>query len=277
MSLIQDLYLNKKISSEEMSKLSEIRAGLLNAMECGHKRTVAFVAETFESCSEQEIEKLAEMAIIIESQLIEKAIQQYDEDTVQTALDWINFEKTAGAPLVPTPRPGDVSKLREISGFNRIWSRIPGPLKKIIPPAAAAAVLAALGLSLVHSAGQGLQMVTHPISEGVSRIRHGTQSKTILAEILKENPELKKDPKTIENFNLLLRYAPETVATNKPVAEAMLKKMQQWGHVDPQSLQQMIAMEGGHIKNVQDRTVFPRGLKPQIAGVQDWATIAGLG
>ena len=272
MSLIQDLYMNNKISSEEMSKLSEIRAGLFNAMECGHKHTVEFIAETLESCSDKEVEKLAAMVDAVEAQVVESAIQQYSEEDVRAVLSCVDmsFEKTAAR------RMKAIDKVK-MTGLEKIWQKVPGSLKKVIPPVAAAAILGTLGLSLIHSAGQGLQLVSHPIATGVTKIRHHEQSKAVLAEILKESPELKRDPKTIENFNLLIRYAPETVATNKPVAEAMLKKMQQWGHVDPQSLQQMIQMEGQQLKNVSDSSVFPRTLKPSLARTDDWMMAAGLG
>lgn len=54
------------------------------------------------------------------------------------------------------------------------------------------------------------------------------------------------------------------VAVNKPLAESMLLKMQQWGHIDPQALSQMIKMEKDHIGNIQAKSLIPETENPPM-------------
>ena len=84
----------------------------------------------------------------------------------------------------------------------------------------------------------------------VNKIQLKKDSQRILSEVLEENPELAKDEKVVDYFSTLQRFAPHTVASNKPLLESLLKKMHQWGQIDPQTMGQLVEMEGHYLENL---------------------------
>jgi hypothetical protein len=256
MSLIQELYDNGKITSSELDKLAAIRQGLWDAMDQGPTATAEFIRSTFEGCDADELEKLSRMVEGVEAKLAHQIIN--DENAgVDAWLEASQILETSILKEAAAPGLGEKSVVRGAEAINKLLSKLGPTAQKWVPRLGGAALLGSLGLTLAHTAGEGLGFITKPIGEMVDRKRLKTQSNSALAGILKDNPELKKDPKTVQNFGVLYRYAPNTVASNRPVAEAMLKKMQQWGHVDPQSLQQMIKMESDHVDTLRKRQITP--------------------
>lgn len=254
MSLLERLSQDGKITPEELSKLSTVRQGLFTALEGGQMSTVKFVQQTFTGCSAEELAKLGEMVEKIGAALSERMVSEEGVEgllAVNAALD-VSFMKQAGMSSA-------------VEGLAKgVTEKFPS-LGKAMGPAATAAVLAMLGMSLIHSAGQGIGMVASPISSAVNKLKTKRESERILAEILEENPELKRDSKIVEHFAVLQKFAPLTAATNKPVAEAMLKKMQQWGQIDPQTMKSLVETEGEHLKNVGTKGKG-EGFKPMSAG-----------
>jgi len=248
MTLIERMFQNGQISNEEMSKLSEVRSGLINALECGQLRTIEFVRKTFYGNSPESITKLSSMVEKVATEVEKNVIDQYGAD-VCLAIEFLLDEsmlKNAGAPSFSH---GLQSARRVISGSPHL-----GPILKKLEGPAYAAILAGLGLSILHSAGQGLSMITSPVKNLITKYQTKKESERIFAEVLEENPELKKEPKIMEYFRSLQKYVPRTVATNKPVVESLLKKMHQWGQLDPQTMSQLIQMEGTYIGGVLGRS-----------------------
>lgn len=259
MSLLERLSQDRKISPEELSKLSAVRQGLFEALEGGQMSTVKFVQKTFAGASAEECAKLAEMVEKVAALARERIIAEHGIEGYLAASEALDaaFMKSADS---------------KASIGQVIAEKLPA-LKGPLGAAATAAIVATLGMSLLHSAGQGIGMVSNPITSAVNRLKTKRESERILAEILEENPELKRDSKIVEHFGLLQRFAPMTAATNKPVAEALLKKMNQWGQIDPQTMKQLIETEGSHLDNLGGKGRGKgEGFKPMSPG--DLASIA---
>ncbi|MEN6550123.1 MAG: hypothetical protein ABFE07_29110 [Armatimonadia bacterium] len=252
MSLLDRLAQDQKITPEELSKLSAVRQGLYTALEGGQLATVKFVQSTFAGASAQECAKLAEMVEKVAALQAERAVSEHGIESYLAANEALDcaFAKSAN--------------LKDL--------KLPPILQGKVGPVATAAVMGLLGMSLLHSAGQGIGMLIDPINNAVNKIQTKRESERILAEILEENPELKKDSKIVEHFAVLQKFAPLTAATNKPVAEAMLKKMNQWGQIDPQTMKSLVETEGSHLKNVGSKGKG-EGFKPMSAG--DLAALSG--
>ena len=274
MNLLERLSVNGSISSEELSKLSAIRAGLINSMECGQIRTMEFVRKTFEDCSSEETMKLAEMIETIKTALAKEIIREHGIEAYLALEDMMDLSMIKSADANPInselakvlKRMEDkISRLQGGGSLSKVIENLPG--RKFIGGAATAAILATLGMSLLHSAGQGVGMVANPIKGLVSGIQNKKEGQRNLSEIIEENPELKKDEKVVEYFATLQKFAPHTVAANKPLLESLLKKMHQWGQVDPQTMGQLVEMEGKYLQNVSGgRGEKKDGFRPLSAG-----------
>ena len=238
MNTIETLYESGRITDEEMDKLSSLREGLITSIEDGPAAVVEFVKEAFSGCSIDDLEKMSEMIDSVESGYMLESDDMQDFVANSILSDAV-IEKVAGE-----------TKLLERAA--KVVDNIPG-LKYI----AAASLGLPFAVSMLGSVAHGINILKHPFQEAQDRSNTKRMSQASLAGILKDNPELKSDKQTIKNFEVLQRYAPQTVATNRPLAEVMLKKMQQWGGVDPQSLQQMINMEKQHIENVKTKSMIP--------------------
>jgi hypothetical protein len=276
MNLLQRLNLNGQISSEELSKLSAIRVGVINSMECGQLRTMEFIRKTFEDCTSEEVEKIAVMVDTVKLAIAKEVAKEHGVDTWIALEDMMDYSmvKNAVGEEVPEWARKLLSSTAKQSPLERMGQTIKGlPGGKYVGPAAIAATLATLGLSLLHSAGQGAGMVGSPISGVISKIKLKKESQRILSEIIEENPELAKDEKIIEYFAALQKFAPHTVAANKPLAESMLKKMHQWGQIDPQTMGQLVEMEGSYLQNLSGGKGKSKGEGFRPIGVADWAAL----
>jgi len=278
MNLLERLSVNGLISSEELSKLSAIRAGVINSMECGQVRTMEFVRKTFEDCSPEEISKVVDMVDAVKTAVSKEFVKEYGVDS------WLAFEDLMDSSMIKEAAgeeaPAWVKEFLERAGkqsplerMGKVIKDLPGG--KYVGPAAIAATLATLGLSLLHSAGQGAGMVSNPISGLVNKMKLRKDSQRILTEILEENPELKKDEKVVEYFVTLQKFAPHTVATNKPLAESLLKKMHQWGQIDPQTMSELVRMEGNYLENLGGGKGKGKGEGFRPVGIADWAAMHG--
>lgn len=272
MGAIQHLYETGQITSEEMDKLSSIRSGLLEAMGNGYIATVDFIKEAFEGSTPEELEVLDRIIDHVETKIAREVAEEHGPE------GWLGAQVMTDAAMLKLAAPSAGAAIRASTrgaqkvtamsrGLSEIWKAMPA--KKWIAPAASASILATLGLSLLGAARHGIGLISQPIRDMLEKQRLRTQSTDVFTDIVKANPELKKDKNTLEHFQMLQRYAPNTVATNKPVAEAMLKKMQQWGQVDPLSLQQMIKMEREHVQNIRDRQQIPEFHAPKTEGLAE--------
>jgi len=266
MNLLERLSVNGLISSEEMSKLSAIRAGVINSMECGQLRTMEFVRKTFEDCTAEETTKLSEMVDTVKLAVAKEVVKEHGIGTWLAIEDMMDYSMLKHAGDSPNFLVDFASKASKWLGE----SKLP---KSAIPTAATAAILATLGLSLLHSAGQGAGMVGSPVTGIINKIKLKKESQRILSEILEENPELAKDEKVIEYFATLQKFAPHTVSSNKPLAESLLKKMHQWGQIDPQTMGQLVEMEGNYLQNLSGGRGKGKGEGFRPVGIGDWAAI----
>ena len=278
MNLLERLSVNGSISSEEMSKLSAIRAGVINSMECGQLRTMEFIRKTFEDCSAGEAAKLAEMVDTVKLAVAKEVVKEHGIETwlaIEDLMDYSMLKHAAGEPT-PSWAKRLAGKVKQ-SPLERLGRKIKGlPGGKFVGPAAVAATLATLGLSLLHSAGQGAGMVGNPVAGIINKMNVKKESQRILSEIIEENPELAKDEKVVEYFATLQKFAPHTVSSNKPLAESILKKMHQWGQIDPQTMGQLIEMEGNYMQNLSGgRGGKGKGDSFRPVGIEDWAAIHG--
>lgn len=66
--------------------------------------------------------------------------------------------------------------------------------------------------------------------------------RSVLAQIKKQNPELRRDPMTDQHFEVLTSFSP-SLARNAVVAGNLLLKMKQWGAIDHKTVQDLITME----------------------------------
>ena len=66
--------------------------------------------------------------------------------------------------------------------------------------------------------------------------------RTVLAQIKKQNPELRRDPMTDQHYEVLTSFSP-SLAKNAVVAGNLLLKMKQWGAIDHKTVQDLITME----------------------------------
>jgi len=252
MNTIQTLYEAGHITSDEMGQLAGIREDFIEAMEKGAGAVVEFVQETFGGCSESQLEKVSEMVEALRTETFSSS--DSPEDYIFANLvDDLAFEKRAG------PKIGALGATSKY-----IMGKMPPALTSATKKALTAGIIGTVGLHLLNTISQGVKTIGHPIQELMDRSRTARQSEMALTSILKDNPALKADRKTFENFAILQKYAPQTVATNKPLAETMLKKMQQWGGVDPQSLSQMIQMEARHMENIKTKHIVPETEQPSL-------------
>lgn len=271
MNLLDRLVQDKKISNEELSKLSAVRQGLLEALEGGQMTTAKFIQKTFSDCDADELSELNEMVDKLAMAQAEKAVLEYGVDEYLTANELmdavfiIRNDQEASKEAAAGRSP--------LTSIMRMLNKKAPLTGKTLGNAATAAIMATLGMSLIHSAGQGIGMVSSPIKDMLAKNKAKHESERILSEILDENPELKKDSKIVEHFGVLQRYAPQTAAMNKPIAEALLKKMNQWGQIDPATMKQLIETEGSHLENIGVKGRGKgEGFKPLQAG--DLAAIA---
>ena len=283
MNLLERLQVNGSISSEEMSKLSAIRAGLINSLDCGQLRTIEFIRKTFEDCTPEEATKLAEMVDTVTLAFAKEVAKEHGVQTwlaIEEMMDYSMIKHAAGESMPDWAKDFlkkiETSKKSPFEGIGQKIKEIPGG--KYVGTAAVAATLATLGLSLLHSAGQGAGMVSNPITGIINKMKLKKESQRILSEILEENPELAKDEKVIEYFATLQKFAPHTVSSNKPLAESLLKKMHQWGQIDPQTMGQLVEMEGSYLQNLSGGKGKTKGEGFRPVNVGDWAAIhAGMG
>ena len=66
--------------------------------------------------------------------------------------------------------------------------------------------------------------------------------KSVLSQIKKQNPELRRDPMTDQHYEVLTSFSP-SLAKNAVVAANLLLKMKQWGAIDHKTVQDLITME----------------------------------
>jgi len=250
MNTIQDLYDSGQINDEEMDRLASIREGFIEALEKDASAVVNFIQEVFSECNDDEIEKISEMVEALRTDIFMRC-EDPDQYVLANIASDIAMEKTANI---------FGSALSYIGEAGKKLHRNP-----IVGNALSAALAGTVGLHLLNTISQGVRTIKHPFEELADRKNTAIQSEAALSSILKSNPELKADKSTYDNFALLRKYAPQTVATNKPLAETMLKKMQQWGGVDPQSLAQMIKMEKDYLDNAKSRSLIPESQPPSLS------------
>jgi len=238
MNTIETLYESGQITDEEMDKLSSIREGFISSIEDGPASVIEFVKEAFSDCSQEDLEKLSGIVDSVERNYMLQSDDMQDF-VANSILSDAAIEKVAA----------DATLIQQAA---KIVDKVPG-LKYI----AAASLGLPFAVSMLGSVAHGINILKHPFQEAQDRANTKRMAQASLAGILKDNPELRSDKNTTKNFEVLQRYAPQTVATNRPLAEVMLKKMQQWGGVDPQSLQQMINMEKQHVENLKNKSLIP--------------------